>query len=254
MPGLIALTHRQDSIVTDAKLGMPTTNGSFAFQDAKATRSAHAVDSLVEAGMIILGKANLTEASGMKSPDMLPGWSVAGGQTQSPYVAKSNIPGEPIIGNSRPGGSSAGSAVAVAAGFAPLSLGTEAVGSVITPGNRAALYALKIAPDGEVSGDGVFGISTTFDGIGPLATTSADLAALTAVLFNRRLSAEISAVSTLSVGFLDPKKWTLPKGACNFSAGDEEQMVSQLFKGRMGLTQSNRWRITKKLYNGRRRP
>jgi amidase len=188
------------------------------------------VDRLVKAGMIILGKANLTEASGMKSPDMLPGWSVTGGQTQSPYVAESNIPGEPIIGNSRPGGSSAGSAVAVAAGFAPLSLGTEAVGSVITPGNRAALYALKVAPGGEVSGDGVFGISTTFDGIGPIATTSADLAALTAVLFGRQLNTKLSDASNLSVGFVDPKKWKLPEGACNSSASDEEQMVSHLLE------------------------
>jgi amidase len=159
---------------------------------------------------------------------MLPGWSVAGGQTQSPYVAQSNIPGEPIIGNSRPGGSSAGSAVAVAAGFAPLALGTEAVGSVITPGNRAALYALKIAPGGEVSGDGVFGISTTFDGIGPMATSSADLAALTAAMFGRRLSIDASPASRLCVGFVDPRKWKLPEGACNFTKGDEEQMVSRL--------------------------
>lgn len=205
---------------------MPTTNGSFAFNDAKATRNAEVVDRLVEGGMIILGKANLTEASGMKSPNMLPGWSVAGGQTQSPYVAESNITGEPILGNSRPGGSSSGSAVAVAAGFAPLSLGTEAVGSVITPGNRAGLYALKIAPAGEVSNDGIFGISTTFDGVGPMATTSADVAALTAVVFGRQLNLkEDSGASTLSVGFVDPSRWKLPKGACNYTTGDEEQMV-----------------------------
>jgi Asp-tRNA(Asn)/Glu-tRNA(Gln) amidotransferase A subunit family amidase len=58
--------HGQDSIVTGTKLGMPTTNGSPAFRDATAMRSAEVVDRLVEAGMIVLGKANLTEASGMK--------------------------------------------------------------------------------------------------------------------------------------------------------------------------------------------
>ena len=213
----------KDSIVTDAKLGMPTTNGSPAFRDCKAIRNAECVERLVQAGMIILGKANLTEASGMKSPSMMPGWSPAGGQTQTPYVSPSNKEGEQILGNSRPGGSSSGSAVAVAAGFAPLSLGTEAVGSLITPANRAALYGLKLPP-GVSPNDGVFGISNTFDGVGGMAKSPADLAMLIALLMGQP-EKQMSAENILSVGFVDPRKWKLPAAACKVEEHDAEQMV-----------------------------
>ncbi|KAF2682905.1 hypothetical protein K458DRAFT_453191 [Lentithecium fluviatile CBS 122367] len=53
-----------------------------------------------------------------------------------------------------PGGSSTGSAMGVAAGFSPLSLGTETSGSLTSPASRAALYALKLTP-GSVSIKGV---------------------------------------------------------------------------------------------------
>lgn len=217
----------KDSIVTDAKLGMPTTNGSYAYKGARATCNAKCIERLVQAGMIILGKANLTEASGMKSPSMTPGWSVAGGQTQTPYVFPSNREGDKILGNSRPGGSSSGSAVAVAAGFAPLSLGTEAVGSLVTPANRAALYGLKLPP-GVSPNEGVFGISNTFDGVGGMAKSADDLVALTALLMAQPELLRDPPENRLSVGFVDPREWHLPEVICSPDELDTKQMVSFL--------------------------
>ena len=75
------------------------------------------------------------------------GWSPAGGQTQSPYIFGGLEEDEKLIGHSSATGSSSGTAAGVAAGFAPLGIGTECVGSVITPANRAALYALKAGLD-----------------------------------------------------------------------------------------------------------
>jgi amidase len=214
----------KDSIITDVKLGMPTTNGSLAYKVARATRNAECIERLVQAGMIILGKANLTEASGMKSPSMTPGWSPAGGQTQTPYVFPSNREGDKILGNSRPGGSSSGSAMAVAAGFAPLALGTEAVGSLITPANRAALYGLKLPP-GVSPNDGIFGISETFDGVGGMAKSADDLKMLTALLMGQSASAQSLAEESLSVGFVDPREWQLPEAICAPDELDAKQMV-----------------------------
>jgi amidase len=115
--------------------------------------------------MIIMGKANLTEFCGLKNPSMPPGWSAVGGQCQSPYVARHIEKKKLHWELSAPGGSSTGSAVAVAAGFTTLALGTDTVGSLITPANRAALYALKPTV-GDVPMDGIFTLSKTFDSIG----------------------------------------------------------------------------------------
>ncbi|KAI0806447.1 amidase signature domain-containing protein [Xylaria sp. FL0064] len=84
----------------------------------------------------------LKEYAGMKTEEMMPGWSAYGGQTISPYVGpiKRN---EKILGHSAPGGSSSDPAVAVAAGFSPLALGTETIGSIVTPSVRAALYCYR---------------------------------------------------------------------------------------------------------------
>lgn len=76
------------------------------------------------------------------------------------------------------GGSSAGSGVGVSAGFAPLSLGTETGGSLVYPAGKAGLYAIRPTL-GTVSANGVFRITRSFDGIGCMAKTPSDLAALT---------------------------------------------------------------------------
>lgn len=80
-----------------------------------------------------------------------------------------------------PGGSSSGSAVSIAAGFAPLAIGTETAGSNVYPASVNGLYGMKITL-ASTALDGVFKLSSTFDGVGVMARDPFDLAALTEVL------------------------------------------------------------------------
>ncbi|KAK0655603.1 amidase signature domain-containing protein [Cercophora newfieldiana] len=132
----------KDNFITADDLGMGTTAGSWALVGAKAKHNSVIAQKLIDAGLIILGKTNMTEFAGMKMTMMMPGRSAYGGQTLSPYVGPIEE-GETLLGHSAPGGSSTGSAVAVASGFTPLAMGTETIGSIITPASRVALYALK---------------------------------------------------------------------------------------------------------------
>jgi amidase len=93
---------------------------------------------LIDAGMIIIGKRNLTQLCGLKTQPMPLGYSPTGGQTQSPYIA-GGLVSDGVMSNSSPLGSSAGSAVSVSAGFAPLAIGTETMGSLVAPAIRAGL-------------------------------------------------------------------------------------------------------------------
>ncbi|KAI7113586.1 hypothetical protein KC337_g18121 [Hortaea werneckii] len=106
----------KDVFVTHPSLGLPTTAGAPCFQTAVARRTSPVIEHLLRMGMILIGKANMTEFCGLKTPDHTTGWSPTGGQTQSPYVFGGLEEGEKVIGHSSPGGSSSGSASAVAAG------------------------------------------------------------------------------------------------------------------------------------------
>ncbi|KAK4063145.1 hypothetical protein Trihar35433_8940 [Trichoderma harzianum] len=126
-------------------------------------------------------------------------------------LAKANL--------SMPGGSSSGSAVSVAAGFTPWSIGAETDGSIQTPASRASLFALKPTID-MVSGDGVFKLTNAFDSLGGMAKTAQDLAALTEILFltvpgsplaSKSLTTEFSSsLDGLRLGFVDVNDWILP--------------------------------------------
>jgi amidase len=74
-----------------------------------------------------------------------------------------------------PGGSSISSAVAVSAGYVPISIGTEIDGSLITPANRASLYAMRPTV-GMVSRNGIIPISATLGTVWPIARCVEDLA------------------------------------------------------------------------------
>ncbi len=103
-----------------------TTAGSLALADARAKRDATVVELLRRAGAVILGKANLTEFANILAIDMPAGYSSLAGQVKNPYATELDDKGVPIV---LPGGSSSGSAVAVAAGFAAAAIGTETSGS-----------------------------------------------------------------------------------------------------------------------------
>ena len=109
------------------------------------------------------------------------GKSAIGGQCHSAYVPFDPSPSAPGLGHGNPGGSSAGSAVAVSAGYAPLSIGTEADGSTTTPAARAALYGLVMTRE-TISLQGYMAISSTYASPGCMAKTMRDLRDLVGVM------------------------------------------------------------------------
>jgi aspartyl-tRNA(Asn)/glutamyl-tRNA(Gln) amidotransferase subunit A len=135
--------------------GVPTGYGSAPAFRSLPTRNAALVDRLVAAGAVILGKTNLLEfAYGAVNPLV--------GQTNNPWDAVRTS-----------GGSSGGSAAAVAAGMAFAGVGTDTGGSIRVPAAYCGVVGLK-PTFGLVPLEGVFPLSWTLDHAGPIARTSAD--------------------------------------------------------------------------------
>ncbi|OAG19567.1 amidase signature enzyme [Alternaria alternata] len=219
----------KDAFNTKSSLGMPTTVGSFALTNTKISKNAAIIDGLLEQGLIVLGKANLTEFCGFKGTG---GWSAVGGMCQSPYIPGGFKPGEKRRGETAPGGSSTGSAMGVAAGFSPISLGTETSGSLTSPASRAALYALKLTP-GAVSMEGVWQVAASFDTAGGMAKSPLDLAVLSDILLQQTNPDRPSLVEAIqngsdgiSVGFVDIELWRLPPEARGDVPGYNEQSAN----------------------------
>ena len=158
--------------------GQHTTAGSLALADGRATRDATVVERLRGAGAVILGKANLTEFANILAIDMPAGYSSLGGQVKNPYAPELDDKGVPII---LPGGSSSGSAVAVAAGLAAAAIGTETSGSLLSPATQNGVVTVKPTV-GLISRAGIIPIAHSQDTAGPLARTVRDAAILLDVL------------------------------------------------------------------------
>jgi amidase len=152
-----------------AVTGLPATAGSPALLGAE-TGDAFLAGRLRAAGAVILGKANLSEWANFRSPRSSSGWSTLGGQAANPHALDRN-----------PSGSSSGSGVAVAAGLAPLAVGTETDGSIVCPASACGVVGIKPTL-GLVSRRGIVPISAQQDTAGPMARTVADAAALLSVL------------------------------------------------------------------------
>src|SRR5579862_905354 len=155
-----------------------TTAGSLALAGARAHRDATVVKLLRQAGAVILGKANLTEFANILAVDMPSGYSSLGGQVRNAYVPMLDRKGVPIVS---PGGSSSGSAVAVAGGFAAAAIGTETSGSLLSPANQNGVVTVKPTV-GLISRSGILPIAASQDTAGPLARTVRDAAILLNVL------------------------------------------------------------------------
>ncbi len=149
--------------------GMPATAGSPALADTESA-DAFLVTRLREAGAVIAGKANLSEWANFRSTHSTSGWSTLGGQTVNPCGPGRN-----------PSGSSSGSGAAVAAGLAPLAVGTETDGSVVCPASACGIVGIKPTL-GLVSRSGIVPVSLAQDTAGPMAASVADAAALLSVL------------------------------------------------------------------------
>ena len=167
----------KDNIATGAKL--PTTAGSLALEGAHAKDDATVVKLLRDAGAVILGKANLTEFANILAIDMPAGYSSLGGQVRNPYAP--GLVDDRDIPLVSPGGSSSGSAVAVAAGLCAASIGTETSGSLLFPASQNGVVTVKPTV-GLISRAGILPISHSQDTAGPMARTVRDAAMLLNVL------------------------------------------------------------------------
>ncbi|KAI9772633.1 MAG: hypothetical protein M1840_000227 [Geoglossum simile] len=209
----------KDNFNTDLCLGVDTTAGSYAFVGTQPTSNSRIVQKLVDAGALVLGKANLSELAYFKGVGIPWGWSALGGQTQSAYVSGGVRPDDGPGGHWNPAGSSSGSAVGVSAGFAPVSIGTDTAGSLINPAIRAALYAMRLTV-GLAPMEGVLPVCPLYDTGGPMAKSVKDMADMVDIIVDRS-SPHVSADgyaqflcgdwSDLSVGTLDPAIWYFEK-------------------------------------------
>jgi amidase len=170
----------KDNIATGDK--QHTTAGSLALESARAKDDATIVKRLRAAGAVILGKANLTEFANIIAIDMPSGYSSLGGQVKNPYSPSLlDDRGIPVV---LPGGSSAGSAVAVAAGLCAAAIGTETSGSLLSPATQNGVVTVKPTV-GLISRAGILPISHSQDTAGPLTRTVRDAAILLNVLAAR---------------------------------------------------------------------
>jgi len=149
---------------------MSTTAGSLALVGPPPLRDAGVARRLRQAGAVLLGKTNMSEWANARSGQSSSGWSARGGQTRNPYVLDRS-----------PGGSSSGSAVAVAANLAAAAIGTETNGSLVNPASMNGVVAIKPTV-GLTSRAGVIPFSHTYDTTGPFARTVTDAAILLTVL------------------------------------------------------------------------
>ena len=166
--------------------GHPTRSGSRAFADAKpAVRNADVVDAILDAGWQIVGKTNLHELA----------FGVTGINDWT------GTPINPQAPDRVPGGSSSGSAAAVAAGLADIAIGTDTGGSVRVPAACCGIAGLK-PTYGRVSRVGAHPAVSSLDCVGPFAADMADLIAAMQVICPG-FQVQGLPTSNASVGFLE---------------------------------------------------
>ncbi|QUL98130.1 MAG: amidase [Candidatus Fermentithermobacillus carboniphilus] len=159
----------KDNIDTGDK--MHTSAGSLALAGSYAPEDSFVARRLREEGAVILGKANMTEWANFMTDNMPNGYSSRGGQVLNPYG-----PGKHDVG-----GSSSGSAAAVAANLVTLAVGTETSGSILNPASANSIVGIKPTV-GLISRSGIIPIAHSQDTAGPLARTVTDAAILLGAL------------------------------------------------------------------------
>ncbi len=176
--------------------GLATTAGSTALLENRPALDAPVVAALRAAGAVVVGKANLSEWANFRSTRSASGWSAVAGLTANPYALDRSA-----------GGSSSGSAAAVAAGLVPIALGTETDGSILCPASLCGCVGVKPTV-GSVSCKGVVPISATQDVVGPIARTVRLAAAvLDAIAGSDHLAAVEAGVDALRVGLPRSTGW-----------------------------------------------
>ncbi len=143
---------------------MPTTGGSVLLEGSIPPKDAFVVKKLRDAGAIIFAKVNLSEFAGGAQ------YSSLGGQSLNPHdLARS------------PAGSSGGTGVGIAAGYAPLGMGTDTGGSVRGPSTANGIVGMRPSM-GLLSRSGIIPLALIFDTGGPMTRNVSDIAAMLSVM------------------------------------------------------------------------
>ncbi|KAI4244046.1 MAG: hypothetical protein L6R42_010572, partial [Xanthoria sp. 1 TBL-2021] len=172
----------KDNVATKDRLDVSA--GSFTLLGSKPATESSLVGRLRAAGVVVLGKTNLSEWANFRGLKIRAGWSPRGGQTMGTYYP-----------NSTSDGSSSGSAVAAALGLCAAALGTETMGSVVDPAQINNVVGFK-PTRGLVGTDGAIPISKRQDIIGTLTRSVKDAAYMLSNMAGR--------------SELDPMTWQIP--------------------------------------------
>src|SRR5436305_7761193 len=186
--------------------GVPTTAGSRILEGFKPTYTATAVRRLADAGSPMLGKANMDEFAMGSSNE-----NSAYGPVLNPWD-RSRVPG----------GSSGGSAAAVAGGLAPWAIGTDTGGSIRQPASLSGIVGLK-PTYGAISRYGMIAFASSLDQCGPFTRDVSDAALMLAILQGQ------DPCDSTSVGL--PKPPSLPdrENLSGLRFGVPEDLASQVF-------------------------
>ena len=163
--------------------GMPTTAGTHLLANNIAKQDSTVVSKLAAAGMVLMGKTHTVQfaygAAGINHDH---------GTPHNPWHAVAHAPG----------GSSSGSAVAVAAGLVPMALGTDTGGSVRVPAALCGIVGLKTTI-GRVSRGGVYPLCATLDSVGPITRSVEDAA----IVYQAMQGADLRDASTKGIAAYD---------------------------------------------------
>jgi aspartyl-tRNA(Asn)/glutamyl-tRNA(Gln) amidotransferase subunit A len=208
--------------------GVRTTYGSGLYADHVPERTATVVRRLVDAGAVVVGKTNLPEFA----------WGVLGTNEFYGTCLNPTHPGKTT------GGSSAGSAAALAGGLCELALGTDTGASIRLPAAACEVVGLK-SQWGLIPTDGVFPLVPMLDTVGPLARSVEDVALLWSLLTGRPVPEP--RLSGLTVGLLrqPPEigdgRETERSDAAEAWVADLERLGARVVEARVPDAGANTW-------------
>ena len=175
--------------------GLATEYGSKLYEGRKGTSDASVVTDLKQAGATLIGK---TRTTAFASFDAAP--------THNP-----RLPGH------TPGGSSSGSAAAVAAGMVPFALGTQTLGSVLRPASYCGVCGFK-PTFGRIPTDGVMPFAPSLDTVGLFAATAADMAELWRRGFGGKPAGELRRAARFRLACEAPMQWAMTRAVAGLRA------------------------------------